>query len=496
MLPRSVNHWLARYPHVPVVNAYGPTEASDDITHHAMSEPVTTDTVSLGAPIHNILIYVLDEHQRVCPQGMKGEIHVSGIGVSRGYLHAPEQTSRVFLRDPFRPERRMYRTGDVGRWTADGTLEYLGRKDSQVKVRGLRLDLGEIERRVDACLGVRAAAVVIPAGAKDRLCAYVVLQPGSTVAECRAVLSGELPHHMVPADFVEIDAMRLTANGKVDRVSLARMDPPRRDTDDVVGPRAKAERALVAIWREVLGASEVGIHDQFFEIGGNSLRAVQILSRIRSRLGVPLDLEVLFLQPTIAALAAACEQVDSAAEGDDTIVSVGGPGSYPVAHTQSLLLGMETAYDRPDGFNRNDLYELHGDVDAAALERSFARLVERHETLRTTFAQDSVPWTQVVHAPGAMPLPFAFHDFSGRPPADAQAFVEDRIRTPFAASKEPMMRVDLLRTDERWLLVTSMHQLVSDGRTVDVLFEDDLQAVLVVPLFADFREAVALDERQ
>ncbi|HET9380982.1 MAG TPA: amino acid adenylation domain-containing protein, partial [Streptomyces sp.] len=212
VLPRSVNRWLAHYPHIPVVNAYGPTEASDDVTHHVMAEPVTTDTVPLGTPIHNTLIYVLDEHLRVCPRGMKGEIYVSGIGVGRGYLHAPEQTARVFLRDPFRPERRMYRTGDAGRWTTEGTLEYLGRTDSQVKVRGFRIDLGEIERRVDACPGVKAAAVVVRAGARDRLCAFVVLEPGATVAACRTALHGELPHHMVPADFVEIDAMPLTTN--------------------------------------------------------------------------------------------------------------------------------------------------------------------------------------------------------------------------------------------------------------------------------------------
>ncbi|MFF9346552.1 amino acid adenylation domain-containing protein [Streptomyces sp. NPDC014734] len=475
ILPRSVNRWLAHCPHIPVVNAYGPTEASDDVTHHVMAEPVTTDTVPLGTPIHNTLIYVLDEHLRVCPRGMKGEIHVSGIGVGRGYLNAPEQTAGVFLRDPFRPERRMYRTGDAGRWTADGTLEYLGRTDSQVKVRGFRIDLGEIERRVDACPGVKAAAVVIRAEAEDRLCAYVVLEPGATVAGCRTVLHGELPHHMVPADFVEIDAMPLTSNGKIDRRSLARIAPPRPDASGATGPRTDSERALAAIWREVLGAEEIGVHDRFFEIGGNSLRAVQVLSRIRSQLGVPMDLEVLFSQPTVAALATALEHADGRADGDDTIVAVGGRGAYPVAHTQDLLLGMEDTYDRPDGFNRNDLYELHGTVDPVALERGFARLVERHETLRTTFAREGDRWTQIVHAPGALPLPFAVHDFSGRPAADARAFAEDRIRTAFAVTEEPLMRVDLLRTDDGWLMVTSMHQLVSDGRTVDVLVEDWLR---------------------
>jgi amino acid adenylation domain-containing protein len=475
VLPRSVNRWLAHYPQIPVVNAYGPTEASDDVTHHVMAEPVTTDTVPLGSPIHNTLIYVLDEHLRVCPQGTKGEIYVSGIGVSRGYLNAPEQTAEVFLRDPFQPERRMYRTGDAGRWTAECTLEYLGRTNSQVKIRGFRTDLGEIERRVDACPGAKAAAVLVPAGAKDRLCAFVVPEPGATIAECRTVLHGELPHYMVPADFVEIDAIPLRSNGKIDRKSLTRIDPPRPDASAVTGPRTELERALTGIWREVLGAEEIDVHDEFFEIGGNSLRAVMILSRIHGQLDVALDLEVLFAQPTIAALATAVEQVEGEVNGDEAIVSLGGPGADPIAHAQNLLLGMEDTYDRPDAFNRNDLYELHGDVDAAALELAFARLVERHETLRTTFARDGGRRTQIVHAPGALPLPFALHDFSGRPPGDARAFAEDRIRTPFAVTEEPLMRVDLLRTDARWLLVTSMHQLVSDGRTVDVLVEEWLR---------------------
>lgn len=473
VLPRSVNAWLAHHPNTPIVNAYGPTEASDDVTHYVMTEPVTTETVPLGTPLHNTLIYVLDEHRRVCPPGMKGEIHVSGIGVGRGYLHAPEQTDEVFLSDPFRPDRRMYRTGDVGCWRHDGVLEYLGRRDSQVKIRGFRIDLGEIERKLGAVPGIKAAAIL--ARTKDRLCAYVVLEPGSTVTECRSALLGQLPQHMVPADFVAIETMPLTANGKTDRAALARIEPP-RSSMGVTPPRTESERALVAIWREVLGTDEIGIHDEFFEIGGNSLRAVQVLSRVRSRLNVALDLEVLFSERTVAALAAALERGTGDASGhDDAIVSLGGPGCYPIADQHHLLLGMEAIYDRPDGFNRNDLYEVHGDVDVTALERSFARLIERHEALRTTFARDGDRWMQIVHAPGALPLPFVLHDFTALSPAEAHAFITDRIQTPFVVDTEPLMRVDLLAIDEGWLLLTSLHQLVADGRTVDVLVEEWLR---------------------
>ncbi|GAA1247403.1 hypothetical protein GCM10009665_43010 [Kitasatospora nipponensis] len=323
VLPQLVNRWLRAFPATPVVNAYGPTEASDDITHHLITKPVTTDSVPLGRPIHNTLIYVLDEHLRICPPGVRGEIHVSGIGVGRGYLHAPEQSARAFGADPFAPERRMYRTGDGGRWTADGVLEYLGRTDSQVKVRGYRIDLGEVEHRVSRCPGVRTAVVTVGGPRRDRLCAYVLLEGGSSLDECRAVLTRELPQHMVPTDFVEIDRVPLTPNGKIDRRALQRSAVP-APSALAVPPSTATELALAEIWQEVLGLDRVGVTDRFFDLGGNSLRAVQILSRIRSRLGVAVELEDLFARPTIAALAR--QLPGQGAGGGGAGAAPGGPG--------------------------------------------------------------------------------------------------------------------------------------------------------------------------
>ncbi|MGW2089826.1 amino acid adenylation domain-containing protein [Streptomyces sp. NPDC001880] len=478
-LPRQVNRWLRAHPRILVVNAYGPTEASDDVTHHIMAQHVDSEIVPLGRPIPNTLIYVLDEHLRPVPQGARGEIYVSGICVSRGYLNAPEQTARAFMADPFRPEQRMYKTGDNGRWTEDGLLEYLGRTDSQVKVRGFRVDLGEIERRVDEAPGVKQASVVVKnrggSGRDNELYAYLVLEPGGTVSACRDHALRELPHHMVPSEFVVLERLPLTSNGKVDRKSLATLEAT-RTSSAAVGPRTDTERALAGIWAEVLGLDTVGVTDRFFDVGGNSLRAIQVLARVRERLGAGLGLEQIFAHPTVAGLA---QQVSGIAGTDetDTIPSLGGAGTYATAASQRLLLDVEDAYAPAQraAFNRNDLLELRGPVDPELLERAFVLLAERHETLRTTFDARVEPPVQTVHAPGALAPLFRTHDLGTHsdPQVGLQAFVEQRIRDPFDVTKQPLVRADLFRTGEdSHALLTSMHQLVSDGTSALVLHRE------------------------
>jgi amino acid adenylation domain-containing protein len=477
--PRQVNRWLRSHPRVPVVNAYGPTEASDDVTHHVMAREVRGSTVPLGRPIPNTLVYVLDEYLRPVPRGERGEICVSGICVSRGYLNAPEQTARVFTTDPFHPGRRMYRTGDHGRWTEDGLLEYLGRTDGQAKVRGFRVDLGEIERRVEAAPGVRRAAVVVTGrgvnGQDAQLRAYLVLEPGGTVPACRDHVLRELPHHMVPGEFTALEELPLTSNGKVDRKALAALGAAGTASDSVA-PRTATERALAEIWAEVLGVDAVGATDRFFDMGGNSLRAIRVLARVRERFGADLGLERLFTHPTVAGLA---RQVETAArtDGAAAIRGLGGPGAYAAADTQRLLLDAEDAYgpEQRAAFNRNDLFELRGPLDPELLERALRMLAERHETLRTTFDARVEPPVQIVHAPDALTPPLRVHDLAADPDPGARlgAFVDRRLREPFDVTAEPLVRADLLRTgQDRHTLLTSMHQLVSDGTSAAVLHRE------------------------
>ncbi|WP_437733201.1 amino acid adenylation domain-containing protein [Sorangium sp. So ce1335] len=479
--PRVVNRWLERYPTVPVVNAYGPTEASDDITHHVITQPVMSGSVPVGRPIPNTFIYLLDALRRVVPEGSVGDIYVSGICVGRGYLHDPEQTARVFTPDPFEPEQRMYRTGDRGRWTTEGALEFLGRTDHQVKVRGFRLDVGEIERRLGECPGVKAATITPTPGAKDQLSAYVVLERGASVEACRSFLSQRLPHYMVPATFVELAKLPLTPNGKVDRKALAKIAPPPADAAAAPAEGADGETlaTLSGIWAEVLGRTDIRPEDGFFDVGGNSLRAIQVLSRIRSRLMVDLPLEVLFVQPNLAALTA--EVMRRRPAEIEAIPTVAGTGTFPVAPTQELLLQVDRDYEERAAFNRNDLYRVHGRLDVDLLAKAFADVIERHESLRTTFGYESGAPVQIVHAPGELPLPLKLEDFTGakEPSEAARHFVERRIRTPFAIRREALVRADLLKTSsDTFLLLVSMHQLISDGRSAEVFVDDWLTRYL------------------
>ncbi|MET8327364.1 condensation domain-containing protein [Streptomyces sp. NPDC005181] len=269
----------------------------------------------------------------------------------------------------------------------------------------------------------------------------------------------------------QVGELPLTSDGKVDHKALERREALRPRTADALLPRTDDERALTEIWQEVLGVDGIGVTDRFFDVGGNSLRAIKVLARIHGRLGVKLGLETLFAQPTIAGLAAVL--VTAQMPAVEPIASLGGPGAYDAACTQDLLLEIERTSPQRGAFHRNDLHELRGSVDHAVLERSFALLVERHESLRTTYGTVAGRAVQTVHAPGILPLSYRVHDLSGQPEEAVRAFVKTRIGEPFDIAEQPLVRADLIRTGEdSHLLVTSMHQLVSDGSSAQVLQRD------------------------
>ncbi|HLH61200.1 MAG TPA: amino acid adenylation domain-containing protein [Ktedonobacteraceae bacterium] len=310
--------WLELYPHCPVMNAYGPTECSDDVTHHAISRPPaeTERTIPIGRPIPNMRTYVLDAMLQPVPVGASGELYVGGIGVGRGYLGEAARTAEAFIPDPFSNESgaRLYKTGDQVRYHSDGILEFLGRIDHQVKLHGYRIELGEIEAGLTRHAGVRECAVLLreDTPGKQSLVAYIVPQPGHDLQSDK--LSGYmkdiLPEYMVPSAFVMMHALPLTANGKLDRKAL-----PAPDQADAlsqaafVAPRTPIEEKLAKIWRDVLEVERIGIHDNFFEAGGHSLLITQVVARIRDAFEVELPLRVLFKTPTIAGVAEAIEKM-------------------------------------------------------------------------------------------------------------------------------------------------------------------------------------------
>jgi len=302
--------FLERLPGVELHNLYGPTEAAVDVTAWRCDTAMKEGIVPIGAPIANLRIHILDRLGQAVPVGVAGEIHIGGIGVGRGYLNRPELTAERFIADPFAEDAqaRLYKTGDLGRWLADGTIEYLGRNDFQVKLRGLRIELGEIEAKLNACTGVREAVVLAREDqpGDKRLVAYVIAQEGQalTALELRSQLQPLLPEYMVPGAFVVLDKLPLTPNGKVDRKALPAPDGQAVAAREYEAPQGEAEAAIAAVWCELLGVERVGRHDNFFELGGHSLMVIKVIERLRQR-GFGIDVRSVFMHPVLAELAPA-----------------------------------------------------------------------------------------------------------------------------------------------------------------------------------------------
>jgi amino acid adenylation domain-containing protein len=297
-------------------NLYGPTEAT--IWTTGMECVDGTQKPPIGRPIPNTQVYILDHHLQPVPVGVPGELHIGGVGLARGYLNQPALTAEKFIPNPFSPEQgaRLYRTGDLARYLPDGNIEFLGRVDHQVKVRGLRIEFGEIEAVVGQFPGIRDTAVVVKEDVtrEKRLVTYLVVNQESkpSIRELRSFLTSKLPEFMVPSVFVELDELPLTPNGKVDRRVLPDPDWSSRELEQIlVAPRTPVEEVLAGIWSQVLGVEQVGIHDDFFDLGGHSLRATQITYRIRDSLRIEVPLHILFDLPTVAGMAAFIEEQQS-----------------------------------------------------------------------------------------------------------------------------------------------------------------------------------------
>ncbi len=298
-------------PSLRLVHCYGPTETTTYATTlEVKAVAADAECVPIGGPIGNTQVYVLDARQQLAPLGVVGEMYIGGKGVAKGYLNRPDLTAEKFIADPFshEPDALLYRTGDLGRWLPDGSLECLGRNDDQVKIRGFRIELGEIEAKLVACDGVKDAVVLVRADetGEKRLVAYVIAQPQVTlgVAGLREQLSATLADYMVPAAFVMLSAFPLTLNGKVDRKALPAPDAEAYASQAYEAPQGEIEQVLADLWAELLKVERVGRHDNFFELGGHSLLAVTLIERMRQA-GLSADVRVLFSQPTLVALAAA-----------------------------------------------------------------------------------------------------------------------------------------------------------------------------------------------
>jgi amino acid adenylation domain-containing protein len=483
---------FAALPGAALYNHYGPSETHAATWLALEGAPAGwPERPTVGRAVDHARIFLLDHGLRRVPVGVPGEVWVGGAILARGYVAQPELTAERFLPDPFddvdgwEPGARLYRTGDLARWLPGGEIDYIGRGDHQVKIRGQRIELAEVETALAGHPALRQSAVAVRgAGAGSRrLVAYAVFREGVEppgFAELRAFLAASLPDAMVPSAWMRLDSLPLTPSGKVDRRALPA--PPAADEEVMAddpsrAPRDPAEELLAAVWSEVLGVQRVGIHDDFFELGGHSLLATQVMSRVREAFNVELPLRRLFEGPTVAELAHAIETALAAGApaADGPIPRARRDGALPLSFAQERLWFLDRLQPGGTVYNLPLVLRLRGELDAAALATAFGEIVRRHEVLRTAFVERDGEPVQVVLP--ATPWELLAVDLAGLPaPArerEAARLAGEEAARPFDLAQDPLLRTILLRlgASEHGLLL-DLHHIVSDGWSAGVLVRE------------------------
>ncbi|WNW10413.1 amino acid adenylation domain-containing protein [Pseudomonas sp. DTU_2021_1001937_2_SI_NGA_ILE_001] len=494
--PALARDWLTRFPHVPMMNAYGPAECSDDVAFHAITQAADADCLHMpiGLPTANNQLFVLDAELRLLPVGVPGELCIGGVGVGRGYLRDPQRTREAFVEHPFEPGARLYRSGDIGRLRADGVFEYLGRRDQQVKIRGHRIELGEIENRLMQHPAVSSAAVLARPDARGalQLVAWYVLEDDAALDAdaAQAVLStylGEqLAAYMLPARWVNLAQLPLNANGKVDRRALAALDLPQdqQPQDLPAAPRSDTEKVLAELWQQLLGLDSVSVHDDFFAIGGHSLLATQMLSRIRRHLAVDLPLRTLFEGGTLEQLAQAVErqrEAQGAVEPGSEMVPVPRDQQLPLSFAQQRLWFLDRLEGPSAAYNMGSVVRLRGALNVAALQAALHSVLERHEALRTAFQLVGEQPCQVIAPVPALDLtPTDLSQLVGEAQQQAlQRLIDEQAARPFDLQQAPMLRASLLRLGaDDHVLQLVLHHIATDAWSMGILMRELITAYL------------------
>ncbi len=471
-----VERFEQQVPDSELYHMYGPTEATVAVTGGRCSANGDRGAVSIGRPVPNARVYVLDAWGEVVPTGVAGELFIGGPQVSRGYKGRGDLTAARFVPDPFegRPGARLYRTGDVVRWRPDGELEFMGRADQQVKVRGFRIEPGEIESALRRMEDIDDAIVLAHESDPARtghtqLVAYVTGARAPEPGVLRARLADVLPDYMVPAAYVRLSEFPLTTTGKVDRGALNAPGSDAFSLGSFEPPRGDREAAVAEIWKEVLGVERVGRNDDFFALGGHSLLAIQVLSRLRRRLGIDIPLRHVFARPVLADFAA--DVGGAAAVALPVIEPARGDEAPPLSFAQRRLWFLEQLGDLGDAYHIHGRLRLRGSLDEDALKAALDEVVARHEALRTTFVQVGDTPVQRI-APSDVGFQLEVVDLTGQPDRK-ERFAEIVVREGsehFDLEVGPLIRGRLLRMEEEeHLLFVDMHHIVSDGWSMGVL---------------------------
>jgi amino acid adenylation domain-containing protein len=468
-------------------NLYGPTETTVYSSSQLYCRHSSGRTVPIGRPIANTQIYILNQQLQPVPIGVPGELHIGGDGLARGYLNRPELTAERFIANPFAADTtsRVYKTGDLARYLPGGTIEFLGRMDHQVKIRGYRIEPGEIEAVLAQHRSIKESVVIARDDSlgSQRLVAYVVADRASVPSanELRGFLQQTLPEYMVPSGFEFLDSLPLTPNGKLDRRVLPAPGRGRPKLDETYSPpRTPVEELLVHIWADVLTLDQVGIHDNFFALGGDSLRAIQMIARLRNVLNKELFLSDIFSHGTIAELANSFTQRTDKATAltAESLQPIGRHRRLPLSFSQERVWFIQQLYPSNLAYHFQSLLYFAGCLDVDALERSLGEIVRRHEIYRTTFPEIDGNPIQDIHPPVSVSLPVL--NLQETPDHEREAALQKRIteetRKPFDLNTLPLVRWTLvqLKVDE-FVLIHVEHHLVHDGWSFNVFRRELLE---------------------
>lgn len=493
---RSLGLWQERQPHTRFINHYGPTETVVGCCiYEVPPETHLTGPVAIGRPLSNKQLYVLDWGMRVAPVGVAGEIYIGGEGMARGYLRRAALTAERFVPDPFSstPGSRLYRTGDLGRIRDDGQLEYLGRTDHQVKLRGFRVELGEIETVLRTHPLVKESAVVIQEVKGEKaLVACLVLKDEEEVSleQVRNHVSERLPDYMVPTAFVVLPELPLTNNGKVDRTYLQTLKGNRlRTEEEFAPPKTSVEEILAGIWAEVFGFDSIGVHDNYFKLGGHSLLGMRIIAKVREVFRTDLPMRTLFTYPVLSDFA---REVEGGLDHDKGISlpplqRASKQGDIPLSFAQLRLWIVQQLDPESTAYNVSKAVRLKGNLNVSVLEATLNEIVRRHEILRTVFAVKDGQPIQVVTEPRCEKL--APEDLTALEPSEREAqavrIATEEADIPFDLKKGPLFRTRLLRlSDDEHVLIISRHHIIFDIWSHEVL---NKELVMLYEAFAGNR---------
>ncbi|WP_282081524.1 non-ribosomal peptide synthetase [Aquimarina algiphila] len=468
---KHVRRFKELYPEVNLHHVYGPTENTTYSTYYTIKNvQENIQTIPIGTAISNSTCYILDSNCRPVPVGVIGEIYLGGDGLARGYLNKRDLTEEKFISHPFKKGKRLYKTGDLAKWTPDKVIEFVGRKDDQVKIRGYRIELGEIENVLLSQPGIKQAVVTVKKQAiGPMLVAYIVSESGDVDEQkIRVNLSRNLPDYMLPNCYVTLDAIPLTSNGKIDKEDLPEITGENILRHEYVAPRTTLEKKLVSVWQDVLHQERVGVTDNFFDLGGHSLMISQVINRIHKNIGKSISYALFYNNPTIERL---CDELKD--QEFLPINCVSKSDFYPTTPAQQRLWFLSQFEGATQAYNISGAVILEGNIVVENFQRAFNHVINRHEILRTYFQNNDDGFLQqFILSKSDFEINLSVEDFSESASSEEslKKYLKEEQKKEYDLSNAPLLKASLLkRKDNSFIFFLSMHHIISDGWSIEIL---------------------------